>query len=127
MLHTGDKIRKVRLEKKLTQAVLAEKLGISQNAYHKLENNETKIKFETLLQIAEILETEMEHFIPESTQYFNIHHNRIKNQKNGSFTTNIVSGELKALYETQLKDKEAIIRLKDEKIALLEEILKQKS
>jgi transcriptional regulator with XRE-family HTH domain len=50
-------IRNKREKLNYTQEYLAVKLGISQNAYSKIELGYTKITVERLFQIAEILET----------------------------------------------------------------------
>ena len=52
-------IRNKRVEKNYTQEYLAYKLGISQNAYSKIELGYTKITVERLFQVAEILEAEV--------------------------------------------------------------------
>lgn len=52
-------IREIREFRKLTQTHLAEKLGISQNAYSKIELAYSKITIERLLDISEILNVEL--------------------------------------------------------------------
>lgn len=49
-------IRKIREYRDYTQEYLAMKLGISQNAYSKIELAYTRITLERLIQIAEILD-----------------------------------------------------------------------
>lgn len=49
-------IRNFRNEKGLSQEYVAFQLGISQKSYSDIENGKTKMKNETLLKIAEILE-----------------------------------------------------------------------
>ncbi len=51
----GEKIRKVRELKGFTQEYMAGKLEISQRAYSKLENNETKIDWEKIESVSAIL------------------------------------------------------------------------
>ena len=51
-------IRKVREYRSYTQDYLALKLGISQNAYSKLELAYTRITLERLIQIAQILDVD---------------------------------------------------------------------
>lgn len=51
-------IRKVREYRDYTQEYLAMKLGISQNAYSKIELAYTRITLERLIQIAQILEVD---------------------------------------------------------------------
>ncbi|MEM9982038.1 MAG: helix-turn-helix transcriptional regulator [Bacteroidota bacterium] len=54
----GDNIRKHRLRLDYSQEFVAEKLGISQNAYSKIEANQTKsFTIERLEQLAELFET----------------------------------------------------------------------
>jgi len=52
-------IRKVREYRDYTQEYLAMKLGISQNAYSKIELAYTRITLERLIQIAAILEIDV--------------------------------------------------------------------
>ncbi|QHS54601.1 helix-turn-helix transcriptional regulator [Mucilaginibacter sp. 14171R-50] len=56
-------IRNKREKLNYTQEYLAAKLGISQNAYSKIELGYTKITVERLFQIADILETDMAELI----------------------------------------------------------------
>ena len=50
------RIKGIRLKKGLSQEEVAEKLGMNQSNYARLENGKTDIKFERLAQIAEALE-----------------------------------------------------------------------
>ena len=52
-------IRKVREAKNYTQDYLAAKLGISQNAYSKIELGYSKISLDRLFHISSILETDV--------------------------------------------------------------------
>lgn len=56
MMHPCDQIRKIRTKLGISQEYIANKLEISQTAYSKIENQQTKIKFETLFTISQILE-----------------------------------------------------------------------
>ena len=51
-------IRKIREHRDYTQEYLAMKLGISQNAYSKIELAYTRITLERFIQIAQILEVD---------------------------------------------------------------------
>lgn len=53
-------IRKIREYRNYTQEYLALKLGITQNAYSKIELSYTKITLDRLFQIAHILEVDVE-------------------------------------------------------------------
>jgi transcriptional regulator with XRE-family HTH domain len=56
----GDKIKKIRDLKGMTQEDIASKLNISSQAYSKIERNETKIDDKRLEQIANALEVPSE-------------------------------------------------------------------
>ena len=58
MYHYGTKIRKQRQIKGYSQDYMASQLGISQNAYSKIESDQTNVKANTLERIAEILEVD---------------------------------------------------------------------
>jgi transcriptional regulator with XRE-family HTH domain len=55
----ADIIRKLRMERNLTQEYIAHELDISQNAYCKIENGQVNITVDRLEKIAAILETPM--------------------------------------------------------------------
>ena len=61
-------IRKIREYRDYTQEYLAMKLGISQNAYSKIELAYTRITLERLIQIAHILEVDSVDLIRESPE-----------------------------------------------------------
>ena len=52
---TGQKLRLLREYRNYSQEYIAEKLGITQNAYSRIENNQTKITAERLGRLAVIL------------------------------------------------------------------------
>jgi len=53
------RIRKSRTEKGYSQQFVADLLNISQNAYCKIENGQTRLLVSTLLAITEILEVKL--------------------------------------------------------------------
>lgn len=55
----GQKIKKVRELRNYTQEYMAEKLGLSQNGYGKMEREDSDISVTRLTQIAEILEVNL--------------------------------------------------------------------
>ncbi|NCD68648.1 helix-turn-helix domain-containing protein [Mucilaginibacter agri] len=55
----ASNIRRIRESKGYTQEYLAMKLGISQNAYSKIELGYTKITLERLFHISKIIEVEV--------------------------------------------------------------------
>ena len=106
----GTKIKNIRELKNLTQEYVAEKLDISQAAYSKLENGETKVSDEKLVQIAEVLEVKPEDIKAfDSQKYFNSFNN-VSGNKNSSFII-------------EIEDTELIKKLYEDKIALMEKLL----
>ncbi|QXV63638.1 helix-turn-helix transcriptional regulator [Mucilaginibacter sp. 21P] len=62
-----DNIRRLRKTKGISQRFMAEALGISQNAYSKIECNSSRLQVQTLIVIASVLETsvnELMNFTP---------------------------------------------------------------
>ncbi len=107
----GNKIKNIRELKNLTQEYVAEKLDISQAAYSKIEK-ETKISDEKLAQIAEALDVKPEDILAfDSQKYFN--------------SVNNVDGDYSGIYIGNA-DTEIIQKLYEDKIALMEELMKQK-
>jgi len=62
----ADNIRYQREYRNYTQEYVAARLGISQNAYSKIELSYTKITVERLCQIAVVLEAEVSQFLEVS-------------------------------------------------------------
>ncbi|TWR28873.1 helix-turn-helix transcriptional regulator [Mucilaginibacter pallidiroseus] len=56
-------IKKVRTKLGMTQAKMAKKLGITQNAYSKIERCVSKLKLISLLQISAVLKVEISDLI----------------------------------------------------------------
>ncbi len=66
------RLKKIRFDKGFTQEFMADKLDISQNSYHKLENGRTKICLRKFIDISKVLEIEISELIngPEKTYSF---------------------------------------------------------
>ena len=67
----GQRIKRIREAKDYTQEHLANKLGISQNSYSKIETGGVKITTDRLKQIAEVLEVSPEELLHEDYKVFN--------------------------------------------------------
>jgi len=65
----SSNIRKVREYKNYTQEYLAAKLGISQNAYSKIELNYSKLTLDRLFRIADILEIDIVQLLSDRMDY----------------------------------------------------------
>jgi transcriptional regulator with XRE-family HTH domain len=101
-----EKIKSIRKKKGYSHKYMALELDMSQPAYSKIENHETKLSVDRLFQIAEILETNVEEFL-------DVNPNNIYNQTNNDTGTFIGHQEVQNLYQ---ENKE-----KTEKIELLYE------
>jgi transcriptional regulator with XRE-family HTH domain len=109
--HLGQKIKKLRELKNLTQSHVANELGISQGAYSKLELGETEISYAKLNRIAEILGISTEDITQFNEQMiFNVMHNQTGN---GFVVQKGLTDQEKRLYEThidQLKSENAYLK-----------------
>lgn len=72
MIDYGSRIKKYRDQKGFSQDFMAEQLGISQNAFHKIETGQTKLKANTLQQIADILEIDILKLLNHDAEKFKI-------------------------------------------------------
>ncbi len=59
----GNYIRKIRIKRKYSQYFMADALEISQNSYCLLENGNTKINLERIVELALIFEIDVHFFI----------------------------------------------------------------
>ena len=85
------KIKELRLAKGLSHENMAHELHISQAAYCKLENNETKLSVERLFQISEILKASV-------GELLSINPNTIYNQTNNDSSTGYIQ-QVENLYQ----------------------------
>ena len=115
MDNTGRKIRKLRELRNFTQKYMAERLGITQSNYARIENNKINLTESRLKKIAEILGTDKEsiHGFDESYM-FGVHNNKEKKSFGMQLHNYQISAEIKQLYEDK-------IWLLEEKIKILEE------
>lgn len=58
----GQNIRKLRKEKNLSQAQLAEALGLKQRTISSYENNEVSASFDTMTAIADYFRVSLDYF-----------------------------------------------------------------
>lgn len=68
----GIKIRKLRIQKDLSQDNLAFELGITQASYSRIEKDDRRISIIRLIQIAAILKTSVVELISEKAKKINI-------------------------------------------------------
>ena len=59
----GNRLKKLRLEKKLTQLQIAQKVNISEARYNLYDNNKRQPDYELLKSLAEVLETTTDYLL----------------------------------------------------------------
>lgn len=103
MATVEEKIRNIRELKNLTQEYMAEKLGITQAGYSKLENGSTVLTYAKLIQIAQILEINIEDIIAFDSQKYLNNFSKIKtNNSLGNLISFESSDFIKNLYEDKI-------------------------
>ncbi|MCR6637508.1 MAG: helix-turn-helix domain-containing protein [Sporocytophaga sp.] len=122
----GVKIKKLRELRNLTQGHMAEKLGISQSAYSKIELDETNVGYERLEQIARALDVSVQDVLAfDEKMFFSVMHNQ--NSSVGYVVHNNVqlAEKEREHYEEKIKLLEDKIKLLTEKCELLSEEVKR--
>ncbi|MEY3126471.1 MAG: hypothetical protein RL273_611 [Bacteroidota bacterium] len=120
-MHIGQKIKKLRELKNLTQSHLANQLGVSQSAYSKLELGESEVTFSKLEKISEALGMKLEEVIAfNESMVFNVMNNQNGGNVFGDINNSMLEIERK-LYQDQINIlKEEILYLKQ----MLEKVFK---
>jgi transcriptional regulator with XRE-family HTH domain len=118
----NERIRDIREKKNYSQEYMANKLGMSQNAYSRLESGQTKLALDRIKSISEILEISFISLLElEDRQVFNIQHNETVN---GHVNYHRSQSE-KELYDQLLLEKDRRIRLLEHQIDFLYQILEK--
>lgn len=76
MITTSKKIKRLRERLNYSQEHMADKLGISQPAYAKIENGTTKIDIERLFHISNILDVEPHELLEGEKTLYQLHNER---------------------------------------------------
>ena len=96
----GEKIRQIRELKGYSQEYLADKLGVSQRAYSKIERSEIKVDWEKIKNIATIFEMEPMDLVSFDD---NIIFNNCNQSGKLNTINNYVPDQLIAQYEERIK------------------------
>ncbi|WP_259068731.1 helix-turn-helix domain-containing protein [Mucilaginibacter sp. X4EP1] len=112
----GEKIRIIREMRGFSQENVAAKLGIAQNAYSRIETNQTKLESSMLVKLADILGVSPMDILSSQPAIINLQSNKGTQQSFG-YVENVISGQ-KELYEKMLQSK-------DEEIARLNKIVEK--
>jgi len=115
-----DNIRTIRKHKGFSHEAMAISLGISQAAYTKIEQGDTKLTIDRLQKIAEILDVKLGDLLEFEPQSF---HQEIHN--NNSVTA-ISHQKVENLYQENREIYEKLIAAKEKQIVLLEKMLEMK-
>lgn len=104
MATVEEKIRNIRELKNLTQEYMAEKLGITQAGYSKIENGSTVLTYAKLIQISKILDINIEDIIAfDSQKYFSNLNGNGKHVVNGNASLTPENADfIKTLYEDKI-------------------------
>ena len=112
----GTKVRKIRELKNFTQEYMADKLGISQSAYAKIEKEDSDITISRLQKLAEIFEIKLDDLLNFNEKYV---FNNFGSAHDKSFSVNQISDNERELYNKNIKLLEEKIQYQQEIIASL--------
>jgi len=105
----AERIKSFREKKNYTQTYLAEQLGMSQKAYSKIENGDTKLTVDHLLKISEVLEVNLNELL--NSESLSIYNNYHTHNGEGIVINKQASEKVTELYEKLLKAKDGEIEL----------------
>jgi transcriptional regulator with XRE-family HTH domain len=121
----GKRIKKFRNERGYSQELMAEQLGMSQNAYSKLEKGSTQAKADILKRIAKILEideSKLHNDSPIDANTYNIEqHNHDNQNGTGVSINNQTFEQIQELWRNIEFSHQQTIRAKNETITAKEE------
>lgn len=120
----SDRLKKIRLEKNVSQDFLAKKLGFTQKAYSKIENNETKLNVDILQRISEILKVPIEFFFNNSQQPTL---NDFSNRTGGDnvIYKNNATEKMEELFKDLIKSKDDVIASKNQEIEMMKMVYRK--
>jgi transcriptional regulator with XRE-family HTH domain len=114
-MQIGQKIKKLRELKNLTQDYMAQELGVTQSAYSRMEVGDTELTYSKLEKIADVLDMKPEEIIAfNESMVFNVMNNDVGNGL--VINNNHLSEGEKNLYLQQ-------IELLKEELTYLKEVL----
>lgn len=74
-IRVGTRLLAVRQDRKLTRAEMADILGISPPTYSRLEQNESSVDMEQVVNFSKILQVPVQEFLPETISISGSNHN----------------------------------------------------
>jgi transcriptional regulator with XRE-family HTH domain len=119
-MHIGQKIKKLRELKNLTQTHMAKELGVTQSAYSKMELGESEVTYGKLEKISSVLGMKPEEVIAFNDQMiFNISNNPYGGNVFSQIDQTGITENERRLYQDQinlLKEEVAYLKLMLEKV-----------
>jgi len=122
MNNIGITIRKLREKKGFSQEFVAEKLGINQSTYGKLERDMSNMTLAKLYKIADVLEEDITNLLDIGKK--NIFSNQT-NQGNGYVET--INNDYKSMVEELKLAYEKMLAIKDEQINFMKSFISKNS
>ena len=104
----GTKIRKLRLQHKMSQDELAYKLNIAQTSVSNFEANKTVPDFLVMQKICETFEVGFEYFLEETGNTFIIEKVENSNNNNIGYKIDVINSMPEGILENMLKRIEAL-------------------
>ncbi|GAA4715227.1 helix-turn-helix domain-containing protein [Brevibacillus fulvus] len=65
-MNVGDRLRKLRMEKGLSQQQLADQLGLNRSTYARYETNDNQADYKTLQSLADFFQTSVDYLLGRS-------------------------------------------------------------
>ncbi len=101
----GDKLRKLRRDKKLSQVELAERVGMNANHLSRLERGVVLPSAEILRRLAQVLEASIDYLLSEDDSDVPLAEVRVENKA--------VAERVRLIEELDSEDQEAVFRVID--------------
>ncbi len=118
-MRIGTKLHTVREDRKMSQAEMADLLGVSAPTYSRLERNDTSVDLEQVVNFSKILQVPIQEFLPETITI---------NGQNQSGQIGLVIGTVNTYFDKETFHEIDKLRVelthKDEKIKGLESKIK---
>jgi transcriptional regulator with XRE-family HTH domain len=126
MATIGTKLLNLRNKHKLSQMEVAEKLQVSQNAYHKWESDKCKPTADNLKSISEYYNIDISELLDDNEK-ISLSHNKIKGENNIiANTIPTINIQPRDLVEKVMQNQEQIFKIIENQNKLLEEVLKKR-
>ncbi|TAE00156.1 MAG: XRE family transcriptional regulator [Bacteroidetes bacterium] len=118
-MRIGTRLLALREDRKMSQAEMADLLGVSAPTYSRLERNETSVDLEQIVHYSKILKVPVQEFLPETITINGSNHNG-----NIGLVIGTVNSYSDKDSQLQIEKLQLLLTAKDEKIAFLETRIK---